>query len=206
MDPVIKQKLDKFASLIHGDIREKNKAIKDECDAFEKAEVEQRQAELKAESEVFYEQRMKQTKNRVQEAISAAQIATKRDALNMRQRILQETIAAIEMRATEFVKDARYQSFIKDKIVTVQDRIKQYQSIVIFANKADQDWLKSHFEALGYQAEIKFSNLQPEAIGGIIIEVPTAYFRYNITLKTMIDDHIDLIGAKLYTLFEEMEN
>ncbi len=206
MDPVIKQKLDKFASLIHGDIREKNQALKDECDAYEKTEIERRQAELKAESEVFYEQRMKQTKNRVQEAISAAQIATKRDALNMRQRILQETIEAIEARAAQFVKDTRYQAFIKAKIEAVIDRLKQYQSIAIIANSADQDWLKKHFETIGYQGELQFSELPAQAIGGIIIEVPAAHFRYNITLKSMIDDQIDQIGAKLYTLFEEMEN
>ncbi len=206
MDPIIKQKLDKFSLLIHGDIREKNQALKDQCDAFEHSEIEKRQVELKSESEAFYEQRMKQTKDRVNEAISAAQITTKRAALNMRQRILQETITAIEERAKQFVKDSRYQAFLKRKIDPIQDQLKQQQKIVVSANKDDQTWLKAYFESFGYQGELSFECLQQEAIGGIIIEVPSAHYRYNVTLKQMIDNQIDQIGAKLYTLFEEMEN
>ncbi len=205
MDPIIKQKLDKFATQIHGDIRTANQAIKDQCDAFEKTEIEKKQAELKAESEAFYEQRIKQTTARVNEAIAAAQVATRRDALNMRQRILQETVAAIEARAAQFLKDKRYQVFIKAKIASVEDRLKQQQSITLFANRTDCDWLKEHFETIGYRGELKFLDLQEQALGGIIVEVPAAHFRYNMTLKSMIDNNIDQIGAKLYTLFEEME-
>ncbi len=206
MDPIIKQKLDKFSQMIHGDIREKNQALKDQTDAFEQGEIEKRQVELKAESEVFYEQRLKQTQDKVNEAISAAQIATKRDALNMRQRILQETIAAIETRAKQFVKDDRYQAFIKHKIDSIQAQLKQQKDIVVFASKADQAWLKEYFKSFGYQGQLTFEALQQEAIGGIIIEVPLAHYRYNVTLKQMINNQIDQIGAKLYTLFEEMEN
>ncbi len=206
MDPIIKKKLDKFAELVHGDIRQQNAEAKAACDAAATAEIDSKRQALKDEAEAFYKQRMAQTKDAMQEALSSAQSETKRDILEMRKAILNETVAAIRERAAQFVNQTPYQAFIKGKLATLTDQLEGCEHLIIFANQSDWDWLKSDLAAQYSNAKIDFEKLHPAEIGGIIIELPIAHVRYNITLKSMIDANIDHIGAKLYALFEEMEN
>ncbi len=204
MDPIIKQKLDGFANLIHGEIKRQSDMIKADCDAMQSERIAARKAQLSAEAEAFYDHRMAQTKDAVQEALSAAQSATRRDNLDMNQNILKQLIEAIEQRTIQFVERPRYRAFIEQKIDGLAAHLQSFDQLVIYANPADRTWLEQCFKART-QAALRFEVLGREQIGGVIIEVPAAHFRYNMTLKSLIDDNIDLIGAKLYALFEEME-
>ncbi len=206
MDPIIKKKLDKFSELVHGEIRQQNATAKAACDAAAAAEIESKGQALNDEAEAFYEQRIAQTKAAMQEALSGAQGETRRDTLEMRKAILNETVLAIRERATQFVEQASYQSFIKAKLAALTEQLAASDHLIIAANRADWDWLRQDLAAQPSCAKLDFKELHPAEIGGVIVELPTAHVRYNITLKSMIEANIDHIGAKLYMLFEEMEN
>ncbi len=206
MNPVIKKKLDQFENMIHGAINDQNEQIKAQTDQYQSDQVERRQEELKVEAEAFYKKRMLQTEDAVKHIVSGAEMAARRDALEMRKAILQETVEALQLRAAAFVKTPQYRDMIERKLDGIGERLATFESLVISANQADVDWLKQYFEKRKCAAKLVFNPLDEAAIGGIVVEVPEAYFRYNITLKSMIDDSIDHIGAKLYVLFEEMEN
>ncbi len=204
MNPVIKKKLDQFENMIHGDIADRNAQIEAQTDQYQSNRVESRQEELKVEAEAFYKKRMTQTADAVKQIVASAAMAAKRDTLEMRKDILHQTIEALQLRAAEFVKTPQYRTLIERKLDGIGDRL-QAEKLVIYANSADVGWLDRYFKVRGV-AELDFKPLRETAIGGIVVEVPAAHFRYNITLKSMIDDNIDHIGAKLYVLFEEMEN
>ncbi len=206
MNPVIKKKIEKFESAILGAITEDNQLMRERIDAYQSEQIARRQEELKVEAEAFYKKRMAQTEDAVKHILSSATMAARRDALDLRKAILQETVAALQSRAAAFVETPQYRALIARKLDCIGERLAGFDEFVISAKQGDVDWLKQYFEARNSRAKLVFNPLDEAAIGGIVVEVPAAYFRYNITLKSMIDDNIDHIGAKLYVLFEEMEN
>ncbi len=206
MDPTIKQKLDGFAALVHGDIEAQNAALKEASDTAATTEIADKKEQLRAAADTFYKQRLAQTKDAMQEALSSAQIDNKHAVLDMRKAVLKETIEALEARAGQFVGESRYRDFIMAQLASIEAQLKGSEQLIVSANQADCDWLKAYFLERCQVGEVDFKKLHQAEIGGLIVELPAAHVRYNMTLKSLIDGSIDQIGAKLYALFEEMEN
>lgn len=206
MNSELESKLVKFKQMILEDVEKHRRKLEERGEqAYQRALADKRD-ELTRDAKLFYDKRIEQTEDAVKQTISDATNKKNSEALILRRDILNETVQAIEARAHDFLDSEAYRQLIKAKLTALKVELAQAQPLNITARSADQSWLKAQLEDLGCRGQLSWSELPPKQIGGVVLSFVERHIRYNLTLKQMVDDKIDHIGAKLYTLLEEMED
>lgn len=206
MNSELESKLAKFKQMILEDVEKHRRQLEQSGEQAYQQALDDKRNELTRDAKVFYDKRIEQTEDAVKQTISDATKKKNDEALILRRDILNETVQAIEARAHDFLDSQSYRDLINVKLTALKAELAHEQPLVVMARSVDQTWLKSQLQALGYHGQLSWSELPPKQIGGVVLSFAERHIRYNLTLKQMIDDHIDHIGAKLYTLLEEMED
>ncbi len=171
-----------------GKMQEKNKQI-----------IEAHTEKIRKKAEVIIQKKIKQANLKKNEMISQAKLEIMKTILSKKKELLNALLEQIKHRAMEFTNSKEYESFLIKNTTRILTKLNDNCHINIYLTDKDMKKFKIIIERLIDYSNIKFqkitfTTIDDSIIGGIIVVNEDKGIRIDATLKTIIEDKIEIIG------------
>jgi|GEM_PF-5742674 len=210
MTITIQDKIQQFSKRIFGNIEAQSEMRKQELTERYRAEIEKHAAEIAArKKDILDSALMKAERERVR-IIAQERNDENHMLMNIKQRILQETLEKLRGYAAEFADSLEYSSYMKSNMMEMLQSLKESQKINVYAMEKDLELCRQLLEQVGQQhlknASCEILKSTQDIIGGFIAEDIENLIQLDFTLKALIDENKDTVGAAITRKFNEVSS
>jgi len=199
----VEDKLDIFYKLVYKEEEEKCIREMEELEAKIKAVLEEKNKELQIKKDAFIIRKTALANIQKNEMISKANENKKASLLQERERLLQDTIKSLEIKAKDFVQSNNYDVYLINKISNVINDVDDYE-IIITLNDGDNVRFQDSIQELQdrYKKTITTETSKSNIIGGFMLQDIGRTYNLDYSFKTIIEENRYEIGKKLFSLLE----
>lgn len=186
------EKLSKFNEAIHHYAEEQRRKIEDEVKKFKEKELNEAENEVLLEAYQLIQKEMAQMRNTITKEMAHREMDARRELLEKRRKIMEDTFAQAAARLKEFAQSQEYQDWMKRHCQKLAETFSQ-PGTVLFVRPEDrklEDLLKSAF---GTACEVQED--EEIHLGGVRAQ--------NLTLGLVADDTLDALLEDQQEWFEE---
>lgn len=199
----VEDKLDIFYKLVYKEEEEKCIKEMEELEARNKALVEEKNKELQIKKEAFINRKIALANIQKNEMISKANEDKKANLLQEREKLLQDIIKSLGIKAKDFVQSNNYDAYFIDKVSKVINDLDENEIIITLNDEDNLRFQDSIVELQKkYKKTITTQISKSNIIGGFMLQDINRTYNLDYSFKTIIEENRYEIGKKLFSLLE----
>lgn len=140
--------------------------------------------------------------NKKSSIISKANLESKKEILKQKNAYLESIVERLKERLEEFASEDGYETFMKKRVEEAVDEIGK-ENLEIHVVDRDMKILKKIIDEELDGAEIIKKTMEGSLIGGIIAFDAKRGIRYDMSLKSELEDRRDQIGIRIESFFKK---
>lgn len=195
----IEDKLKLFTKLV---IDKQNSQYEDLIRNIDNDETEALEAykkELSEKSSNYSDELIEKARIEKKRLVSKVKVEKKKSVLNKKSQIVQEVVQNLKEKAKNFTEEEGYKEFLLKLLEKILNSIPQENAYICYLSEKDCTRYESDIKTFiqkskGADAKIEIRIQEEEDLGGIILLNSTETFRIDCSLKSMIDENIELVG------------
>lgn len=199
----VEDKLDIFYKLVYKEEEEKCIKEMEELEARNKELVEEKNKELQIKKEAFINRKIALANIQKNEMISKANEDKKANLLQEREKLLQDIIKSLGIKAKDFVQSNNYDAYFIDKVSKVINDLDENEIIITLNDEDNLRFQDSIVELQKkYKKTITTQISKSNIIGGFMLQDINRTYNLDYSFKTIIEENRYEIGKKLFSLLE----
>lgn len=160
--------------------------------------------EIKALATAFLDMKIKEAQAEETQIISRASMQKNKILLEARKDLIELAIEALDEKIMAFIGTDAYVAFLKG---LVSDHLSGLSHVggwrIALVHPKDQETVHDLLRDLGHEGPLTYETLPKSAIGGFVITDEAKTLKLDLTLKTWVERHRDVIGGKIYDVLDE---
>lgn len=210
MSITIQDKIQQFSKRIFANIEAQSEVRKQELTKQYKTEIEMRTSEVAAKKKEILDSAMAKAERERVRIIAQAQSNENHMLTTKKQQFLQEVIKKLYGHAVAFANSEEYHSYMTANIRTVLQSLSKSHKISIYVMEKDMalcsEILEREGKDLMSNSSCQVLKATRDIIGGLIAEDIDNLIQLDFTLRALIDDNKDLVGAAITRKFNEVSS
>lgn len=210
MSITIHDKIEQFGNRINGGIDEQFEQKREELIEKYKIELEKHKEQIDAQKKEMLDASVSRAERERVKLLAKAQNQEQHALLNQKQEFLQQIMKRLYDLASEFTNTSDYQSYMAKNIIKAAGAFKDSHNLTIYVMNKDVELCRRIIEG---DAKAAFGDkkyeVSPSAfniIGGLIAEDMKNSVQLDFTLKALIEENRDIIGAAITRRFNEVSS
>ncbi|KDR94781.1 H+-ATPase subunit E/Vma4 [Peptoclostridium litorale DSM 5388] len=204
----LEDKLELFTKMVyeklHTDSEWKLKKMKEENER----RLLEKKAQLTQQAEEIYEDLLQRGELKKSEIISQAQTKGRKKTLLKLNEFVDIIVGDIYAMGGDFTKGQEYEDFLYSRIRQAFDEIPPNGGVVIYIRDEDRQMHMGMIEKAikdsgGDVESVKFGEMQPGCIGGVIMQDENGFFRIDSSIASIIEESRDMVGRLVYEYLGE---
>ncbi|MFZ5968601.1 MAG: V-type ATP synthase subunit E [Bacillota bacterium] len=204
----IEEKLNVFTKLVLEKVQQEFDEKLMEINQKNNEVIEKHRAAIDQTSKKLLEDLTKKGEAKKNKMISKAKLEKKRKILHKKQELIDRLMENVGKKAMAFTDDEAYQTFFHQSISKVLSSFQGEEGIQLFVTTKDADrfgdFIYQEGEKAGFTKEqMDIAVSLEDIVGGIVVVNRQRTLRIDASIQTVIEEHRQLIGQKLYDAFKE---
>lgn len=210
MSVTIEDKIELFSKVIFGNIEANSSKKRESLGDTHKKELEELSKEVEKRKNEFVEVAMAKAEREKVKLIAKANNQQQRILLNKKQQAIQNVIGRLQELAGTFTETQEYTGYMKKSIESIIMTLDQSKQITFYCMEKDLQMVGQILEEklIDTDNETKYDikKVAYNIIGGIIAEDMVNLIQLDLTIKALIEEHKDTVGAAITHKFDEVSS
>ena len=210
MSVTIEDKIELFSKVIFGSIEEKSSQKRESLGEAHDKELEELSKEIEIRKAEFTEVAIAKAEREKVKLIAKANNQQQHVLLNKKQQAIQNVMERLQELARTFTETQDYKDYMKKSVKSVITTLDKSKHITFYSMEKDFQLIGQILEEMSADTDnqIKYDIKKTtyNIIGGIIAEDMVNLMQLDLTLKALIDEYKETVGAAITHKFDEVSS
>jgi V/A-type H+/Na+-transporting ATPase subunit E len=209
MSVTIEDKIELFSKVIYGSIEEESSKKRERLADAHKKELDEICKEIEERKVEIVEAAIAKAEREKVKLIAKANNQHQHILLDKNQQAIQKVMERLQEFARAFTETQDYKGYMKRNIESIIMTLDKSKQITFYCMEKDLQLVGQILEELidaNNQIKYEIKKTTYNIIGGIIAEDMVNLMQLDLTLKTLLDEYKDPVGAAITDKFDEVSN
>jgi V/A-type H+-transporting ATPase subunit E len=210
MSVTIEDKIELFSKVIFGNIEAQSSQKRQRLTEAHKKELERLAEEAEKRKRELMEAAAAKAEREKTKLIAQANSQQQHTLIELKQQTIQKIMGKLQELAGAYTEHEDYKKFMKKSIEAAMMTLEKSKQITIYCMEKDLQLVGQILEERVTNAEnpveYDMKKASHNIIGGIIVEDTENLFQLDLTLKALIEEHKDTVGAAITRKFNEVSS
>jgi V/A-type H+/Na+-transporting ATPase subunit E len=209
MSVTIEDKIELFSKVIYGSIEEQSSKKRESLTDAHKKELDEICKEIEERKVEIVEAAIAKAEREKVKLIAKANNQHQHILLDKNQQAIQKVMERLQEFARAFTETQDYKGYMKRNIESIIMTLDKSKQITFYCMEKDLQLVGQILEELidaDNQIKYEIKKTTYNIIGGIIAEDMINLMQLDLTLKTLLDEYKDTVGAAITDKFDEVSN
>jgi V/A-type H+/Na+-transporting ATPase subunit E len=209
MSVTIEDKIELFSKVIYGSIEEQSSKKRESLTDAHKKELDEICKEIEGRKVEIVEAAIAKAEREKVKLIAKANNQHQHILLDKNQQAIQNVMERLQEFASAFTETQDYKGYMKRNIESIIMTLDKSKQITFYCMEKDLQLVGQILEELidaNSQIKYEIKKTTYNIIGGIIAEDMVNLMQLDLTLKTLLDEYKDPVGAAITDKFDEVSN
>jgi V/A-type H+/Na+-transporting ATPase subunit E len=209
MSVTIEDKIELFSKVIYGSIEEESSKKRERLADAHKKELDEICKEIEERKVEIVEAAIAKAEREKVKLIAKANNQHQHILLDKNQQAIQKVMERLQEFARAFTETQDYKGYMKRNIESIIMTLDKSKQITFYCMEKDLQLVGQILEELidaDNQIKYEIKKTTYNIIGGIIAEDMINLMQLDLTLKTLLDEYKDTVGAAITDKFDEVSN
>jgi V/A-type H+/Na+-transporting ATPase subunit E len=209
MSVTIEDKIELFSKVIYGSIEEESSKKRERLADAHKKELDEICKEIEERKVEIVEAAIAKAEREKVKLIAKANNQHQHILLDKNQQAIQKVMERLQEFARAFTETQDYKGYMKRNIESIIMTLDKSKQITFYCMEKDLQLVGQILEELidaNSQIKYEIKKTTYNIIGGIIAEDMINLMQLDLTLKTLLDEYKDTVGAAITDKFDEVSN
>jgi V/A-type H+/Na+-transporting ATPase subunit E len=209
MSVTIEDKIELFSKVIYGSIEEQSSKKRESLIDAHKKELDEICKEIEERKVEIVEAAIAKAEREKVKLIAKANNQHQHILLDKNQQAIQKVMERLQEFARAFTETQDYKGYMKRNIESIIMTLDKSKQITFYCMEKDLQLVGQILEELidaNSQIKYEIKKTTYNIIGGIIAEDMVNLMQLDLTLKTLLDEYKDTVGAAITDKFDEVSN
>jgi V/A-type H+/Na+-transporting ATPase subunit E len=209
MSVTIEDKIELFSKVIYGSIEEESSKKRERLADAHKKELDEICKEIEERKVEIVEAAIAKAEREKVKLIAKANNQHQHILLDKNQQAIQKVMERLQEFARAFTETQDYKGYMKRNIESIIMTLDKSKQITFYCMEKDLQLVGQILEELidaNSQIKYEIKKTTYNIIGGIIAEDMVNLMQLDLTLKTLLDEYKDPVGAAITDKFDEVSN
>jgi V/A-type H+/Na+-transporting ATPase subunit E len=209
MSVTIEDKIELFSKVIYGSIEEQSSKKRESLTDAHKKELDEICKEIEERKAEIIEAAIAKAEREKVKLIAKANNQHQHILLDKNQQAIQNVMERLQEFASAFTETQDYKGYMKRNIESIIMTLDKSKQITFYCMEKDLQLVGQILEELidaDNQIKYEIKKTTYNIIGGIIAEDMINLMQLDLTLKTLLDEYKDTVGAAITDKFDEVSN
>jgi V/A-type H+/Na+-transporting ATPase subunit E len=209
MSVTIEDKIELFSKVIYGSIEEQSSKKRESLTDAHKKELDEICKEIEERKAEIIEAAIAKAEREKVKLIAKANNQHQHILLDKNQQAIQNVMERLQEFASAFTETQDYKGYMKRNIESIIMTLDKSKQITFYCMEKDLQLVGQILEELidaNNQIKYEIKKTTYNIIGGIIAEDMVNLMQLDLTLKTLLDEYKDPVGAAITDKFDEVSN
>jgi V/A-type H+/Na+-transporting ATPase subunit E len=209
MSVTIEDKIELFSKVIYGSIEEQSSKKRESLTDAHKKELDEICKEIEERKAEIIEAAIAKAEREKVKLIAKANNQHQHILLDKNQQAIQNVMERLQEFASAFTETQDYKGYMKRNIESIIMTLDKSKQITFYCMEKDLQLVGQILEELidaNSQIKYEIKKTTYNIIGGIIAEDMVNLMQLDLTLKTLLDEYKDPVGAAITDKFDEVSN
>lgn len=210
MSVTIEDKIELFSKVIFGNIEVQSSEKRESLGDVHKKELEELSIEAEKRKNELLDAAMAKAERERVKLIAKANNQQQRTLLNKKQQAIQQVMERLQELAGAFTGTPDYKGYMQRSIESIIVRLDKSKQITFYSMEKDlqlvEQILKEKLIDADNETKYDIKKATNNIIGGVIAEDMVNLIQLDLTLKALIEEHKDTVGAAITHKFDEVSS
>jgi V/A-type H+-transporting ATPase subunit E len=210
MSVTIEDKIELFSKVIFGNIEAQSSQKRQSLTETHKKELEALAEEAEKRKKELMEAAVAKAEREKTKLIAQANNQQQHTLIELKQQTIQKIMGRLQDLAGAFTEHQDYKDFMKKNIESTMMTLEKSEHITFYCMEKDIELLRQILEERLMHADKlvghDIKKVAHNIIGGIIAEDTENLLQLDLTLKALIEEHKDTVGAAITRKFNEVSS
>lgn len=210
MSVTIEDKIELFSKVIFGNIETQSSRKREMLAESYKKKLESHAIEVEKRKKELIDAAIKKAEREKTKLIAQAKNQSQHNQVDQRQHAMHKVMEKLQELASAYTNTQDYKYFMEKNVQTVINTLDMSKQIVFYTMEKDfqlcESILKDKLGMTHIDINYQIKRAAHNIIGGLIAEDTENLLQLDLTLKAIIDDYKDTVGAAITRKFNEVSS
>jgi V/A-type H+-transporting ATPase subunit E len=210
MSVTIEDKIELFSKVIFGNIEAQSSQKRQSIAETQDRELEKYEIEMRKKKKELMETAIAKAEREKTKLIAQAKNQQQHMLVDQKQRTMQKIMERLQALAIEYTSTIEYNEYMKKNIETALKTLDNSKQVTFYVMEKDLQLCANLLEKLiinaGKQVRYEIEKVAHNIIGGVIAEDMEELLELDLTLKALLEEHKDMVGAVVTRRFNEVSS
>ncbi|MDF2840431.1 MAG: hypothetical protein K0Q99_1203 [Clostridia bacterium] len=210
MSVTIEDKIEIFSKLIFGNIEEQSSEKRQKLAETHKNELEKLKLEMEKRKKELMEIAIAKAEKEKIKLIAQAKNQQQQMQVYQKQQAIQKIMKRLQDLAAAFTDTHEYKTYLENNMESIMKAFYQSKQIIFYVMEKDiplaEQIISDKLSKANKQIEFEIKKASTNIIGGMIAEDKKELLQLDLTIKALIEEKKDIVGAAITRRYNEVSS
>lgn len=210
MSVTIEDKIEVFSKMIFGNIEEQSSEKRQRLAETHQKQLEALKFEVEKRKNELMENALGKAERERTKLTAQAKNQQQQMLVNQKQQAMHGVMKKLQEMATAFTDTEAYKAYMEKNIQSVIETLNKSKQIVFYVMEKDlqlcRQIVAEQLKNANRQVDFKIEKASNNIIGGIVAEDVAELLQFDLTIKALIDENKEAVGAAITRRYNEVSS